>query len=359
MRIAVIASSRFPIAEPFAGGLEANVWHLTRQLGRRGHKVTLFAAPGSDRGLAADSLRVSQVKLSRQSRADISMPPIKAMEEHHAYLSLMLDLIGARAGDFDLVHNHSLHYLPIAMAPALRIPMVSTLHTPPTPWLESAMQTESRSPVRFVAVSDHTERAWRHATGRISVVRNGVDVSLWRPRPGGGPLIWSGRIVREKGTDLAIAAAALAGWPLQIAGPIVDQAFFDDQVVPHLGSGVSYLGHLPQHELAAAVGGASAALVTPRWNEPYGLVVAEALACGTPVAAFARGGIPEIVTRQSGRLVAADDVSALAAVVPTVVGLSRKAARARAVTACSLESMVGRYEGVYAEVLRTAAALAL
>ncbi|MEJ7702694.1 MAG: glycosyltransferase [Geodermatophilaceae bacterium] len=358
MRVAVIASSRFPISEPFAGGLESHVWHLTRQLKRRGHRVTLFAAPGSDRELSANCLSVSRLVLGRQARADVSMPPLVAMEEHHAYLGLMLELMGDRANEFDLVHNHSLHYLPIAMAPALRTPMVSTLHTPPTPWLESAMQIGPKSNIRFVAVSAHTARAWRHTAGPVTVVPNGVDVSLWRPGPGGGPLIWSGRIVREKGVDLAIAAAALAGMPLQVAGPIVDRAYYDEEVAPHLGTGVTYLGHLSQRELAVAVGRAGAALVTPRWNEPYGLVVAEALACGTPVAAFSRGGIPEIVTSDSGRLVAADDVAALAAVIPTVLGLSRQAARARAVTACSLETMIARYEVIYREVLGTAAAQA-
>lgn len=351
MRVAVLASSRFPIAEPFAGGLEAHVWHLTRALKQRGHDVTLFAAPGSDDDLVADHLRVGRLELSALARADVSMPAELAMEEHHAYLSLMMDLISGRAGPFDLIHNHSLHYLPIAMAPALGTPMVSTLHTPPTPWLESALQIAAGGRVRMVAVSEHTAAAWRHVTGPISVVPNGVDTDRWQPGPGGGPLIWTGRIVPEKGPDLAIAAAELTGCRLQLAGPIVDRAFYDEAIAPRLGPDVSYLGHLPQDALSAAVGGASAALVTPRWNEPYGLVVAEALACGTPVAAFGRGGIPEIVTPACGRLVAADDVEALAAVIPAVLGLSRPAARDRATSACSLDVLVDRYEAIYRELL--------
>jgi len=355
VRVAVIASSRFPVAQPFAGGLEAHVWHLTRQLRRRGHEVALFAAPGSDASFSADCLRVRPFRPSDLARTDVSMPPLLAMEEHHAYLTLMLGLINGEAGRFDLVHNHSLHHLPIAMAPALRTPMVSTLHTPPTPWLESALQVTAGSAVRLVAVSAHTAAAWRHVTGPVSVVPNGVDVALWGPGPGGGPLLWTGRMVPEKGPDLAIAAAALAGRPLHLAGPIVDRAFFDAEVAPWLGPTVRYLGHLSHAALAEAVGAASAVLVTPRWNEPYGLVVAEALACGTPVAAFARGGIPEILTEDCGRLVAADDVEALARAVPVVSGLSRAAARRRAVSACSLEAMVDRYESIYRELLSATA----
>lgn len=358
MQVAVIASSRFPISEPFAGGLEAHVWHLTRQLQRRGHRVTLFAAPGSDRELAAECLDVDPVILSDQARADVSMPALWAMTEHHAYLRLMLDLAAGRAGHFDLIHNHSLHYLPIAMSPTLRTPMVSTLHTPPTPWLESALQMTAGGEVRLVAVSEHTAAAWRHVTGPISVVPNGVDTTRWGAGPGGDALIWTGRIVREKGPDLAIEAAARAGYALDLAGPIVDREFFDELIAPRLGPRLRYLGHLAQADLADAVGAAAAALVTPRWNEPYGLVVAEALACGTPVAAFARGGIPEIVTDACGRLVPADDVAALADIIPEVTRLSRRAARTRAMTACSLDVMVDRYEDIYDDLVGRPAAQA-
>ncbi|WP_200944457.1 glycosyltransferase [Geodermatophilus sp. Leaf369] len=354
LRIALIASSRFPIAEPFAGGLEAHVWQLTRSLAARGHDVTLFAGPGSDPSLGAESLPVRTVEVSPAARADVSMGPEVFLEDHHAYLSLMMELTGARAHDFDLVHNHSLHYLPIAMAPALRVPMVSTLHCPPTPWLESALQSGTPSPVHLVAVSGHTARAWSGVAGvrqPVGVVPNGVDLTRWVAGPGGGPLIWSGRIVPEKGTHLAVQAALAAGRELQIAGPVIDHGYFERTIEPFLGLGVTHLGHLGQDELAAAVGRASVALVTPCWDEPYGLVVAEALACGTPVVAFARGGIPEVLTPAVGRLVPAGDVAALAAAIPEAEGLSRAAARERARTHCSVDTMVTRYEQLYASLV--------
>ncbi|MYT21952.1 glycosyltransferase, partial [Streptomyces sp. SID7760] len=107
------------------------------------------AAPGSDPALGARELPVRKVVLSREARADSSMPSGTWMQEHHAYLGLMLDL--ARHGEhrFDVVHNNSLHYLPVAMASALRVPIVTTLHTPPTPWLESAIRTPEICPVTF------------------------------------------------------------------------------------------------------------------------------------------------------------------------------------------------------------------
>jgi glycosyltransferase involved in cell wall biosynthesis len=214
------------------------------------------------------------------------------------------------------------------------------------------VQAGRRPPIRFVAVSRHTAAAWGPVAGPIEVVPNGVDLLRWTPGPGGGPLVWSGRIVPEKSPHLAIEAARAAGLPLQLAGPVVDHGYFDREIAPRLGDGVQYLGHLAQQALAATVGAASAALVTPDWDEPYGLVVAEALACGTPVAAFDRGGVPEVLTPECGRLVPGGDVPALAVAVREATTLSRTAARERAVTACSVESMAVAYEEIYHSLAR-------
>ena len=343
MRIAIVASARFPISEPFAGGLEAHTWSLASGLRSRGHQVTVFAAPGSDPRLQARELEVRVPRISGAARADVSMTPEWWLEEHHAYLSLMLELGSA---DVDLVHNNSLHYLPVAMAAALTTPVVTTLHTPPTPWLESAIQAPKHCPVTFAAVSEHSARAWRHLV-TATVIRNGVDADRWRQGPGGGPAVWSGRIVPEKGAHLAAEAAVLAGVPLRIAGPIMDATYFDEQVRPWLGGEVEYVGHLRTDELVALVGSSSASLVTPCWEEPYGLVVAESLACGTPVAGFARGALPELVDDRHARLVTPGDVVALAQALTEAVGLGRDAIRRHAVATCSVTAMIEGYEDLY------------
>jgi glycosyltransferase involved in cell wall biosynthesis len=344
MKIAIVASARFPVTEPFAGGLEAHTWSLASGLRARDHEVTVFAAPGSDPRLEARELDVRVPRISPAARADVTMTPQGWLEEHHAYLSLMLELGDA---DLDLVHNNSLHYLPVAMAASLRTPMVTTLHTPPTPWLESAIQAPKRCPVTFAAVSHHTARAWRHLVPDATVVRNGVDVHRWRQGDGGGPAVWSGRVVPEKGAHLAAEAAVRAGVALRLAGPLLDDAYFDRQVRPWLGGEVEYVGHLRTDELVALVGSASASLVTPCWEEPYGLVVAESLACGTPVAGFARGALPELVDRRHARLVTPGDVGALAVALTEAVDLDRDAARHHAVSTCSLTAMIDGYEDLY------------
>lgn len=346
MRIGLIASARFPVSEPFAGGLEAHTWSLAHGLKRRGHDVTVFAAPGSDPALGVRELPVKFPVVSAAARADVSMTPEWWLQEHHAYLSLMLDLADT---DLDLVHNNSLHYLPVAMAASLSVPVVTSLHTPPTPWLESAVQAPRHCPVVFAAVSEHTAQAWSHVVPDAHVVRNGVDTTRWVPGPGGTSAVWSGRLVPEKGAHLAVRAARRAGVPLRLAGPVMDRAWFDAEVAPWLGGDVEYVGHLRTDELVALVGSSAATLVTPCWEEPYGLVVAESLACGTPVAGFARGALPELVDPFCARLVAPDDVEALAEALTVAVSLDRNAARRRAVSTCSVEAMVDGYEDLYAE----------
>jgi glycosyltransferase involved in cell wall biosynthesis len=310
--------------------------------------VTLFAGPGSDRRLGVELLDLRRPRISAAARADVSMSAPEWLDEHHAYLRLMLRLARTGARRYDVIHNHSLHHLPIAMAAMVPVPMVSTLHTPPTPWLESAIQADDDCPVTFAAVSRHTAGAWAHLVPEARVIPNGVDAAVWRPGPGGGPLVWSGRIAPEKGLHLAIDAARLAGRHLRIAGPISDRAYYDAEIRPRLEQpGAEYLGHLDQSALVRLVGESSAALVTPCWDEPYGLVVAEALACGTPVCGFAGGALPELLPADCGRLVAPGDVEALAAAIGTVERLSRASARRHAVEHCSLDRMVDRYTDLY------------
>jgi glycosyltransferase involved in cell wall biosynthesis len=289
LRIALIASNRFPLRQPFAGGLEAHVWHLARALVERGHEVSLFAGSGSDLSLGCAELTVRELTLSTAAQADPSASPMEFMADHHAYLNLMMQLGDPRSG-FDVVHNHSLHHLPVAMAPMVATPMITTLHTPPTPWLESALDVTGSAGTRFAAVSQHTADAWRHLAADVAVVPNGVDFRQWPLGPGGDNLVWFGRIIAEKAPHMGIAAARRAELPLVLAGPVSDAAYFEGTIAPSLGEHVRYAGHLNHDELARLVGRSAAALVTPMWDEPYGLVVAEAMSCGTPVVAFARGG---------------------------------------------------------------------
>ncbi|MCW2834811.1 MAG: glycosyl transferase family 1 [Nocardioides sp.] len=354
MRICLIASSRYPIREPFAGGLEAMTHTMVRGLAARGHDVTLFAGPGSDASLPARVLPLKTFTPSAAALADRNAPPPAWLADHHAYLGLMLELARTGADDYDVIHNHSLHPLPLAMAPAVGVPMLTTLHTPPLPLIESAMSLGGdRS--SFVAVSGWTSRAWSHVVPS-RVITNGLDLAAWTQGPGGGPAVWSGRLVPEKAPHHAMEAAQRAGLPLVLAGPVQDESYFAREIAPRLTDDVTYAGHLTQEELAGLVRGASVTVVTPMWDEPYGLVAAESIACGTPVAGYARGGLPEVVGDEGGFLVARGDVDALADAMHAARRLDRDAVRRHAVRTCGAEAMIDAYERLYLASLGTGAA---
>lgn len=340
-----MASSRFPISEPFAGGLEAMTHVLATELAARGHDVTLFAAPGSDVELPVRLITPATFAVSAAAMKDVSAPSETWLAEHHAYLGLMLRLARTGADDFDVVHNNSLHHLPVAMASMIGVPVLTTLHTPPLPYVESAIHLGDEVS-DFVAVSDFTARAWSHVVGS-TVIHNGIDLDRWRYGAGGGPVVWSGRLVPEKAPHEAIDACRLAGLPLVLAGPAHDADYFDREVAPRLGSGVEYRGHLDHRELGHLLRSASVAVVTPAWDEPYGLVASEAMACGTPVACYARGALPEVVGPHGGVLAEPGDVAALGLAVRAARRLDRAAVRRHAEATCSLERMVDAYERCY------------
>ncbi|KGI66644.1 glycosyltransferase [Mycolicibacterium rufum] len=352
LRIAMLASSRYPVRQPFAGGMEAFVFELAHGLTTAGHSVTVFAAPGSDIDAPWKVLPLRTLQMSEQTRRLDPSAPEWVVEETHAYLAVMLELARAEVGSFDVIHNHSLHYLPLAMAHTIDVPMLTTLHTPPLKWLEQAVALPGGVASSFVAVSEFTARQWEPINGPVPVIHNGVNTAYRPVGTGGGRYaVWTGRLVPEKGVTSAIAAARHAGVPLRIAGPVGDREYYDSVVRPLLGADVVYEGHLRRDDLNALVGDAAAALVTPHWDEPYGLVVAEALAAGTPVAAFARGGIPEILDRSCGRLADPGDIDGLSRALREAMTLRREDARARAERRCSHEVMVQRYLEQYWELI--------
>lgn len=363
LRIAVVGSAKFGFGGPFGGGLEAHTWDLTTGLRALGHEVTVYAGPGSQAGLGAVEMHPGTLKTSTAARQDVSAQPEEVLMEHLAYQRTMLRLMrGADA--VDLVHLNCTHALPWVMAPMLGVPVTATLHSPPTPWLELAHQEVRGEPgaPHTVTVSDHLSESWRRATGRnFPAIQNGVDLTRWSPGPGaGGYAIWTGRLVPEKAPHLAVRAAQRAGIKLVLAGPLHDRAYFDEFIRPHLGPGVAYADHLEQTELARLVGNAAVALVTPAWDEPFGLVAAEAMACGTPVAAVARGALPDLVTPAAGALAHPTDddnddvlVRRLARALVVASGRDRRGVRAVARERFDLRVMVRRYEELMVGALRS------
>lgn len=347
MRIGLIAHHAAPIAAPFSGGLEAMTWYLARWLARRGHEVTLFAPPGSAvPGVVTVALDLHP-PMSDLARRDVSMPPERFMQAHYAYQRVMRDLIAERF-TFDVVHSHALHYLPVMLAEMLPVPVVLTLHTPPTPWLETALRASARRPC-LVAVSRATARMWG---GADAIIPNGVDLDLWPAGPGGRELAWTGRIVPEKAPHLALDAARTAGRRLRLAGPILDRRYFEHEVAPRLDSRRRYVGHLPHADLGTLLASSAALLQAPMWEEPFGLTAAEAMATGTPVASFARGGVPEVIGRRGGLLVDPGDVEGLARAACAASAFSREDVREHAHASLGIDRAGLAHERLYGRLRR-------
>ncbi|WP_083887073.1 glycosyltransferase [Nodosilinea nodulosa] len=342
MKIAVISHSHYPIQEPFAGGLEAHTSSLTRQLQRAGHHVTLYSAVGTDETLPfVPFFRPTEVGLFK-SDANIA----DYREERYTALMQLL-----QHSDYDLIHNNSLNYIPLQMAGSLPMPMVTVLHTPPFPSLVEGFRASLAAQNHHViGVSKTVVRAWQREIPELNVtlVYNGVDTTIWLPlRQQARHAIWFGRITPEKGTHLAIQAARLANVQLKICGPIHDSDYFAEQIEPWLGQDVAYLGSLNTVTLADEVARASVFICTPCWDEPFGLVAAEALASGTPVAGFRRGALSEILTPETGVLVAQNDVEGLAKAIPQAQQLCPQACRRRATELFSVDTMLRNYTHLY------------
>lgn len=347
----MLAHVRHPIAEPFMGGMEAHSWHLADGLATRGHDVVLFAAGDSDPRFPIDPV------LDRHYEATFpwaehrgSAPLIAHVDAGYA---AACDRIAS--GGFDVVHNNSLHRFPLERRRTSATPTVTSLHVPPFDAL-SWFVTSSPAPHHRITVTSARQlRAWwpAGAPAEASVLHNGIDLDRWRFQPSGdGSAAWCGRITPNKGTHHAIEAARMAGIGLTLYGSVDDAEYWRDVVRPLLGADIRYAGHLDATELPRALGRASVLLFTPCWDEPFGLVATEAMACGVPVAAFDTGAAREVVG-DAGRYAPPADVPALARAIADAVAIPRAHARARAERLFSRDRWLDACERLYHVVAGT------
>lgn len=348
MNIAIVGHLKFPIRRPFAGGLEMFTYALVEALQQRGHAVTLFASGDSDPALPLSPIcSAATIPDCMQKFGRLNHEWIESVEDD-AYAELMRQLTQSK---FDAVHNNSLSPVPLAYARSIPNGLITTLHAPVLPRMERELTLRGGAACgRFINISNVNALAWQHLVPEQTVIHNGVDVHLWRApiKSTQSRAIWWGRILPDKGTHLAIDAAHEAGMPIDLAGPISDEDYFTTEVQPRLTDADRYLGHLTHEELCQQVSRAAVAVITPCWDEPFGLVVTEALACGTPVAGFARGALPELVTADVGRLAAPGDTHDLARAIAQATHLNRWRCRRVAEVKYSLDRMVSEYEAYYA-----------
>jgi glycosyltransferase involved in cell wall biosynthesis len=311
---------------------------LTEGLVTRGHEVTLFASGDSE-----TSARLSSVVASGWSE-DPAIDP-KVAECLH------ISAVFERAADFDIIHN-SFDFLPLTYSRLVTTPVVTTIHGFSSPQILPVYERYDGHGA-YVAISDADRHPGLHYAATI---HHGIDTDAFTLHPApGGHLLFFGRIHPDKGTAEAIAVARQAGVDLVIAGIVQDQDYFDREVAPHLdGERVRFVGPVAAGDRSAVLGGALALLHLIGFDEPFGFSVAEALACGTPVIAYDRGSMRELIDDgRTGFVVAGTD--AAVAAVDKVSALDRSHVRAVAVDRFSQDRMVDAYVEVYRQVLGQAA----
>jgi glycosyltransferase involved in cell wall biosynthesis len=349
----MLAPPWISVPPPGYGGVESVVGVLTDALVRRGHAVTLFCAPGS-----RSSARVVPL-LEEAHPEEIERSLYEVDHVARAFEEIDLAAYDRR---FDVVHDHC-GFTALAMADRLDTPFVHTLHGQFTAGT-AAFYARHGHKAALVGISRAQLASAPEGLEPVGAIPNPIDVQAWPLREHKDDyLLWVGRMSGEKGPHRAIAAARAAGVPLVLAGVIQpgQQAFFDREVAPHIdGERVRFIGEIGGSVKLAVFAGARALLMPIRWEEPFGMVMVEALACGTPVIAFPEGAARELVRDgRTGFLV--EDEQAMGAAVGRLSHIAPRDCRAWVAEYCDVDVVAAAYERVYRSVAhpRVAEAVAL
>jgi glycosyltransferase involved in cell wall biosynthesis len=353
MRIAIIAPLVTPIREPQLGGSQAVVADLAMGLQKRGHLVHVYAASGSaiagvtvvDTGVDAASLAGLLYRHGRSATID-------AEAAERAFAKVYASV---RRKSYDVIHNHAFDAPAVGLAAALEPPVVHTLHLPPDQVMASALAEARRSknPPTIAGVSASQAAAWQALLPIDVILPDGVPVERipWSASGGDG-VIFAGRFSPEKGAEDAIAIAREAGVRIDLYGEPYDPDYARAHVTSHKGEpGVAIHGGVMRSELWRIMAAACAVLCPAKWAEPFGMVAAEAQAAGTPVVAYRRGALAEVVVDgRTGFLVPPDDVAAAARALLTVGTIDRHACRQHAVEHLGLDASLTAHEHWYQTV---------
>jgi glycosyltransferase involved in cell wall biosynthesis len=302
MKIAQISPLMEAVPPKLYGGTERIVSYLADELANMGHEVTLFASGDS----------ITEARLEAVWPRALRLDP--EMRDYIAPHFVMLQTVAARADEFDIIHSH-VDYLSFPILQRLDTPFVTTLHGR-LDLAELSPLYRTFGDVPVVSISD-SQREPLPEANFIGTVYHGLPERLLLPSFGtGGYLAFIGRISPEKGPDAAIRIAARAGMKLKIAAKIdaVDREYFTTCIEPLLnGPDVEFIGEISDADKSAFLGNAAGLIFPIAWREPFGLAMIEAMACATPVIAFRRGSVPEVVDDGVTGFIVDDEDQAVAA----------------------------------------------
>ncbi len=340
MKIAQIAPLWERVPPPAYGGIELVVGLLTDELVRRGHEVTLFAS--------GDSLTLAKL-ISVHPQALRLDPTIR---DSSIYEFLQLASVYEKAADFDIIHSH-MGVATLTSANLVTTPTVHTLHGIFTPDNEKIFQHCRKQP--YIAISN-SQREPRLELNYVDTVYNGIDVNSYEfyPQPiEPSYLAFLGRMSPEKGPHLAIEIAQKTGRNLKLAGKVdlIDLEYFDQKIKPYIdGKQIEYLGEANHLQKNALMGGAYATLFPITWREPFGLVMVESMASGTPVIAMRMGSAEEVIANgKTGFL--CDNIEECINSIDKVDSLNRYACRQYVEENFSVRQMTDGYEAVYQQII--------
>jgi glycosyltransferase involved in cell wall biosynthesis len=302
MYIAQIAPLAEAVPPKFYGGTERVIHWLTEELVALGHDVTLFASGDSITSAKLESVWPRALRLDGSVR------------DPNALHLAMLERVRQQANEFDFLHFH-LDYYPFSLFRRQPVPFVTTLHGRlDLPEHQPVFDTFSTMPV--ISISD-SQRRPIHEANWVRTIYHGLPRELLMPVPATPSYFaFLGRIAPEKGIDRAISIAHKCGVPLRIAAKVdkMDREYFTDKIRPQIdGSSVEYIGEITDREKSEFLSGAIALLDPIDWPEPFGIVMIEAMACGTPVIAFNRGSIPEVIDEGLSGFIVEDEEGAIGA----------------------------------------------
>jgi glycosyltransferase involved in cell wall biosynthesis len=345
LRIAMLAPPWISIPAPGYGGVESVVSVLTETLVRHGHEVTLLCAPGSK-----STARV--VTLLDEARPDeIERSLYESDHVARAFAAIELAPPDER---FDVVHDHC-GFTALAMADRIDTPVVHTLHGQFTS-STAAFYAHHGHKAALVPIGQAQLASAPYGLHTVAPIPNPIDLGVWPLLADkSNYLLWIGRMTEVKGPHRAIAAARIAGVPLILAGVIQpgQQAFFDSEIAPHIdGDRVRFVGEVGGATKRALFANARALLMPIRWEEPFGMVMVEALACGTPVIAFPEGAARELIIEgKTGFLV--DDETAMGGAIAQLPRIAAITCRRWVAEHCDIGVVAHSYERVYRAALRS------
>jgi len=333
MKIAILSPIAWRTPPRHYGPWERVVSLLAEGLVKVGVNVTLYATGDS---ITSGKLRsVCPVPYEEDRELDV-----KVWECMH------ISQVMEQAHEFDLIHNN-FDFLPLSYSRLIKTPMVTTIHGFSSPKILPVFK-KYNSTSFYVSISDADRSP---ELDYVKTVYHGIDIENFSLRKEPGKyLLYFGRIHRDKGTWEAIQVAKIARMKLVIAGIIQDQEYYNHYVEPYLSDEVTYIGSVGPKERDQVLGQAFALLHPINFNEPFGLSIVEAMACGTPVLAFNRGSMPEIIQNNVNGFIVSD-IEEMAEKVKAVRQLSREACRASVEARFTQEKMVQGYLEVYQKIL--------